>query len=105
MIKEVNFEHDGRKYESTVETQRGSAGQARWWFSVTGDQQRYAPIEAVSSDTQSSVKSRVIAFYKQHLFIRSQPPAARGHFGQRGRPPAAIKALQAENAAADAAGQ
>lgn len=97
MIGDFTFEHDGRKYTCTVEAQKSTPNDKRWWFAVTGDQQRYAPIEAVPGDTQNSVKSRIIAFYKAHLIAKAQP-VLRGQFGQPGRPPAALKKLREENA-------
>ena len=63
---------------------------------MTGDQQRYAPLEAVNGDTQTSVRTRLIAFYTQRLFALSQP-SVRGHFGRAGRPPGASRP-QPENA-------
>lgn len=104
MPKVVDFEHDGRRYHCTVEAMHGGPGKPRWWFSVTGDQQRYAPIETASSDTEANVKARIIAFYKQHLAARAEPTLGRSQFGQRGRPPAALRALRAE-AAAEAANE
>ena len=50
MIGDFAFEHDGRKYTCTVEAQKSTPNDKRWWFAVTGDQQRYAPIEAVPGD-------------------------------------------------------
>ena len=45
MIGAFQFENEGRKYSCTVETPRGARTESWWWFSVTGDQQRYAPFQ------------------------------------------------------------
>ncbi|HVZ49483.1 MAG TPA: hypothetical protein VG916_11910 [Gemmatimonadaceae bacterium] len=86
MQKQLTFEHGGRTYTCTVETQRSTPTEPRWWFAVTGDQQRYSPIEATSRDTASSVKARIIEYYERHLKILAEPPAVRSQFGQPGRP-------------------
>lgn len=86
MDKAMTFEHGGRTYVCTVETLRKSPGEPRWWFSVSGDEQRYAPIEAAAGDTPASVRSRIIAFYENRLWVRAQPPVGRLRFGQPGRP-------------------
>lgn len=85
-LREVTFEHGGRSYVCTVEAQRRTPDDLRWWFAVSGDQQRYSPIEAASNDTAASVRARIVAFYEHQLWLREQPPAPRGAFGQPGRP-------------------
>lgn len=94
MEKQLTFEHGGRKYTCNVEAQRKTPGEPRWWFAVSGDQQRYSPIEASSGDTEKSVRARIIEFYERHLWVLAQPPVGRTHFGQPGRPrnPVAAKA-------------
>ena len=91
MIDGFSFEADGRKYDCTVEKTRFPKAEPRWWFAVTGDQQRYAPFEAAKADTQARVKKRVLAFYNDLLFRRAQPPEPRSQFGNRGRPPGSGK--------------
>ena len=86
MEKQLTFEHDGRKYTCTVEAQRSTPAEPRWWFAVSGDQQRYSPLEATPKDTANTVKARIIEFYERHLWVLAQPPATRTHFGQPGRP-------------------
>ncbi|MEP6692893.1 MAG: hypothetical protein ABJD07_17175 [Gemmatimonadaceae bacterium] len=83
MIGAFNFEDGGRTYTCTVEQSRTKPPQAWWWFGVTGDGQRYAPFHASSSDTQGSVKTRVIAYYAALLERRAQPAVARHHWARR----------------------
>jgi hypothetical protein len=85
-LQEITFEHGGRKYVCTVEAQRRTPEDRRWWFAVGGDEQRYSPIEAAPNDTANSVRTRIIEFYERHLWLREQPAAPRGAFGQPGRP-------------------
>ncbi|MBI3789656.1 MAG: hypothetical protein HY275_02125 [Gemmatimonadetes bacterium] len=77
MIGGFKFEDAGRTYTCTVEAPRDRPLEVRWWFSVSGDQQRYAPIEAKSGDTQASVKQRILAFYHNRLHALAQPPVRR----------------------------
>lgn len=91
--KQLTFEHDGRTYTCAVEAQRATPDQPRWWVAISGDPQRYAPIEASPSDTEKSVRTRIIGFYERHLWVRAQPPAARSAFGQPGRPGRPRKAV------------
>ena len=102
MIKDFSFEDDDRTYDCTVEERKAPPAGHWWWFAVTGDAQRYAPFEAASSDTQKSVKARVIAYYTKLLFARSQPVEPKQHWARRGRPPASAK-IAADAAAADSA--
>lgn len=87
MEQSITFQHGGRTYVCTVETQRKSVTPPRWWFSVSGDEQRYAPIEAAAGDTPANVRERIVAFYEHRVWARAQPPVARARFGQPGRPP------------------
>jgi hypothetical protein len=88
--KPLIFEHDGRTYTCTVEAQRATPDQPRWWVAISGDPQRYAPIEASPGDTEKSVRKRVIEFYERHLWVLAQPPEGRSHFGRPGRPRKAV---------------
>ncbi len=92
LTKSFNFEDGGRTYTCAVEKSRTVKNEAWWWFNVSGDGQRYAPFHAVTGDTQETVKSRIVTYYNDRLTARSQPFAGRGHWAQRGRPPAAQKA-------------
>jgi hypothetical protein len=45
-----------------------------WWFRVdTGESTRYAPFEALSTDTKKSVQPRIVAYYEQVLAIKARP--------------------------------
>jgi hypothetical protein len=86
MIGAFKFEHGGRAYECTVEERHTPPTGKWWWFAVSGDQQRYAPFEAVSGDTQGSVRSRVVKYYEHMLEVRARPVEARQHWAGRGKP-------------------
>jgi hypothetical protein len=89
MIKGFEFAAEGRTYVCTVEERRGTAGEFWWWFTVTGDTSMYAPFQAVSSDTRTSVQERVVAFYNNRVFKRSQPTVRGGQWGRRPPTPVA----------------
>jgi hypothetical protein len=88
MIKGFEFAAEGRTYVCTVEERRGTAGEFWWWFTVTGDTSMYAPFQAVSSDTRTSVQERVVAFYNNRVFKRAQPTVRGGQWGRRPPTPA-----------------
>jgi hypothetical protein len=88
MIKGFEFAAEGRTYVCTLEERRGTDGEFWWWFSVTGDQSSYAVFPAASADTRSSVQERVLQFYNNRVFKRSQPPTRGGHWGRRPPTPA-----------------
>ncbi len=94
MIQGFTFENNGRTYVCTIEERTAVPAGMFWWFAVTNDQQRYSAFEAISSDTQKSVKARIVAFYENLLRVRAEPVVPRNHFS-RGRPPAAAKAAAA----------
>ena len=90
MIGAFQFENEGRKYSCTVEGPKATRKEAWWWFSVTGDQQRYAPFQAVAGDTQASVRARIINYYTELLARRAMPYQPRHQWA--GRPKSAAPA-------------
>ena len=86
MIGGFSFEHDGREYTCTVEERRAAPAGKWWWFAVTRDQQRYAPFEATSGDTDKSVRTRIIAYYENLLEVRARPAVPRQHWARKGKP-------------------
>ena len=92
MIQGFEFNDAGRAYSCTTEERKG-AGESWWWFSVSGDGQRYAPFVALKSDTRASVQERVIAFYLNRLFQLSQPTRRGAHWGKRPGTPAATPTI------------
>jgi len=89
MIGAFTFEQDGRTYTCTAEERKAPPAGTWWWFSVSSDQQRYAPFEAASGDTQHTVKARIVAYYERRLWVRAQPVVPRERFGRPGKPAAA----------------
>jgi len=67
-----------------VTERKGSSAGAWWWFTVSGDNQSYAPFQAVASDTKESVESRVLAYYTNRLFQLTQPTQRGSHWANRG---------------------
>ena len=91
-IKGFDFEHDGKTYQCTVAPLRPQGDEAWWWFSVSGDPNRYAPFHAARSDTRDSVKTRIVEYYANHIARRLAPPVPRGRWQ---RPAEAAPATQA----------
>jgi len=85
MIKAFEFEDEGRTYSCTVEKRRTPAAEPWWWFGVSGDGHRYAPFQASKSDTQDSVRARIVTYYKEHLVRKAMPAVTRQHWASRGK--------------------
>ena len=88
MIGPFSFEHDGREYNCTVEVRKAVPAGTWWWFAVSRDQQRYAPFEANSHDTEKNVRARIVAYYTNLLEVRARPVVPRQHWARRGKPAA-----------------
>jgi hypothetical protein len=73
-----DFTDGGRTYSCRVEAPRGGRAEAWWWFSVSGDQARYAPFRAEADDTEANVRPRVLAYYEDRLARRGVPWQDRG---------------------------
>ena len=86
MIKGFQFDADGRTYTCVVEARTGSKNEFWWWFSVSGDMQRYAVFQALDADTKSSVQERVLAFYTNRLFKLAQPTQRPSQWRKRETP-------------------
>lgn len=97
MIKGFEFKDGSSTYTCTVESRAGDPADAWWWFAVTGDQQRYAPFRAAKSDTQGSVRERIVAYYENRRFQLTQPTVRGGHWKRK---PAAAPAADAPAAGA-----
>lgn len=85
--KPFTFEQDGRTYSCTVEERTTEPVGTWWWFTVSSEQQRYAPFEVAAGDTQASVRSRIVAYYEHRLWVRAQPVVPRERHSGPGRPP------------------
>ena len=64
------FVDGGRNYSCRVEEASNGRAEAWWWFGVAGDTGRYAPFRADDGDTESSVRTRIVAYYEGHLARR-----------------------------------
>lgn len=83
MIRDFEFEEDGRKFVCRVQARPLTPDDAWWWFDVSGDRQRYAPFQAGTADTQKGVKSKIVAFYANVLEARARPAEPRSHWARR----------------------
>ncbi len=73
-MKEFEFEDAGRTFSCTVEAPLHLGMPPWWWFRVdTGESARYAPFEALSTDTKQSVQQRIVAYYEGVLAIKARP--------------------------------
>lgn len=92
MIGAFSFIHDNRTYNCYPERQ-GEQGDVWWWFTVTHDQNRYAPFLAQSKDTRASTQARIVAYYANHLAHRQM--SDRQHWARRDKP-GLVKAVAAK---------
>ena len=88
MIGAFTFEQNGRTYACAAEKRTTPPAGTWWWFSVSHDQQRYAPFEAAAGDTQRSIRERIVAYYEHRVWVRAQPVVPRERFGRPGKPAA-----------------
>jgi hypothetical protein len=92
VLQGFTFVDGGRTFTCSVEV-RAPRPEAWWWFGVSTEaHNRYAPFLAQKDDSQESVQQRIVAYYEDMLFKRSQPSVRQ--FG-RGRPSGAVKQAQA----------
>ena len=74
MTKEFEFEDAGLTFFCTVEAPLHVGMPPWWWFRVdTGESTRYAPFEALATDTRKSVQTRIVAYYAEVLAIKARP--------------------------------
>jgi hypothetical protein len=77
LTKEFEFEDAGRTFTCVVEAPLHAGMPPWWWFRVdTGDRgetTRYAPFEALATDTKKSVQPRIVAYYAEVLAIKARP--------------------------------
>lgn len=100
MVKEFEFEDDGRTFRCCVEAPTHAGLAPWWWFKVDGEgNTRHAPFEASPKDTVKSVRTRIVAYYAQLQAIKARPVHQRPVWQKPARPaaPAEIPApAQAE---------
>jgi hypothetical protein len=65
-----DFVDGGREFNCSVEAPHEGRPEAWWWFTVEGDETRYAPFRASVGDTQESVRSGILAYYEDHCTRR-----------------------------------
>jgi hypothetical protein len=76
MTRIFSFAEGDRKYQCHVERATAGRTEAWWWFEVSGDSHRYAPFHAAASDTEASVRTRIVTYYLNVLARRSEPAAS-----------------------------
>ncbi len=73
-MKEFQFVEAGQTFYCSVETPRLEGMAPWWWFRLdSSGSTRYAPFEASASDTEQSVRRRIIAYYAELLAIQARP--------------------------------
>jgi hypothetical protein len=74
VTKEFEFVDAGRTFFCSVEAPRHAGMPPWWWFRLdTGKSTRYAPFEALATDTKQSVQARIVAYYAEVLAIAARP--------------------------------
>ena len=84
MTEPFVFVADGRTFTCSVEASSATRGEQWWWFTVSGDGQRYAAFRPADDDTRSAVQTRIAKFYADRLERIAAPPVKRW---SRGGPP------------------
>lgn len=91
ITKAFSFRADERTFTCRIETSRAGGGWSWWWFSVSGDGQRYAPFVVAEGDTLESVTTRVLGYYRALVARRSLPLDAQSSMQLRRDNLAALK--------------
>jgi hypothetical protein len=74
VIQDFEFVDGGRKFYCSVEAPGQTTMPPWWWFRIdTETTTRYAPFEALATDTKRSVQTRIIAYYAELLAIAARP--------------------------------
>ena len=74
VIQDFEFVDGGRKFYCSVEAPGQKAMPPWWWFRIdTETTTRYAPFEALATDTKRSVQTRIIAYHAELLAIAARP--------------------------------
>lgn len=89
----ITFQHDGKTFNCKRESSPGTPDLLWWWFSVSGDSQRYAGFQSKSGDTEASVRRGILEHYANVLAIRERPRLTRPSWTDRR--PAAVAAAAA----------
>lgn len=100
MPESFEFVADGRTFNCCVESSTATRGEAWWWFTVTGDGQRYAAFRPLDGESRSTVEQRIAKFYSDRLERLAAPPVKRW---SRGGPPPAKE--EADKGAEEKPGQ
>jgi hypothetical protein len=82
-MKLMEFHEGTRTFVCRAESSPATPDTLWWWISVTGESSRYAAFRAESSDTETKLRPRILAYYAQMLADRARPPIPRQHWAQR----------------------
>jgi hypothetical protein len=84
MTEPFVFVTDGRTFTCHVESSKATRGESWWWFTVSGDGQRYAAFRPTEGESRPAVQSRIAQYYADRLERIAAPPVKRW---SRGGPP------------------
>jgi hypothetical protein len=73
------FEHGGRQYKAHTGHAARTPTLLWWWFAVAGDGQKYAVCPVSPADSETSIQSRIVAYYENLIERRTAPSAHRWH--------------------------
>ena len=88
-MSQFQFSEGGRTFTCDRGSSAATPDTLWWWVNVAGDSNRYAAFVSKPSDTQRSVRPRIVAYYEQLLADRARPPAPRAAWGRRPAAPEA----------------
>ena len=92
-MKEFELADSGRTFICTVEAPAHAGMPPWWWFKLDGEKTtRYAPFAASDSDTEQSVRKRILAYYAELLAIRARPVHQRPTWQRPAMPAEAVAA-------------
>ena len=97
MLQPFTFDADDRLFACQIEKRQRPRVEWWWWFSVSGETHRFAPFQLSADDTEESVRSRVLSYYREMVARRALSLDRREEWELRRKNLAALKSLRDGN--------
>ena len=79
----LRFENNGRTLTCRSASSPATPGTTWWWLEVSGENQRYAAFRTEATDTEETLRPRILAHYEHLLAERARPPVYRARWSRR----------------------
>ena len=93
MLARFTFEADDRTFVCQIEGGRTQVRQW-WWFTVSGEAHRFAPLQPSADDSVGNVQSRILSYYRGLVARRALTLDQRESWELRRKNLAALKSVR-----------